>query len=47
MTVKKGSDYIDLVTFEIIKSNKSHDKLKGREANDRGKRLKIVDAFLL
>jgi len=47
ITIKESSDYIDLVTLEIIESNKSHNELEGREADDRGKGFKIVDAFLL
>ena len=47
VAIEKGGDYINLVAFEIVESDESYDKLKGREANDGCKGFEVVDSFLL
>jgi len=45
--VKKGSNYIDLVTLKIIEYDKRYNELKSREANNRSKGFKVVYLFFL
>jgi len=47
VAIKKGSDHVDLVTFEIIESDKRHDELESREANNRSEGFKVVYPLFL
>jgi len=42
VAIKKGSNYINLVIFEIIGSNKRYNELKSREVNNRSEGFKVV-----